>query len=118
MGEAPMPQWPVIRPFPRIPRENPDNFARSADRVVPRFSPGAPPMIQTPMRNLSLAAVALFVFASALAAATTPEPPTPLGGLQGRPDVIGEEMLGGTFQNPLAGIAFRTPVNCVQVKAT
>jgi hypothetical protein len=65
------------------------------------------------------------VSAGAFAAAQAPAParadaadkPDPITALQGRPDVQGEEMLGGTFQNPLAGIAFRTPVNCVQVKS-
>ena len=42
--------------------------------------------------------------------------PEPLPALQGRPDAEGEELLGGNYQNPVAGIAFRTPSNCKQVK--
>jgi hypothetical protein len=53
--------------------------------------------------------------AGANAAAATPEPIT---GLAGRPDVVGQEMLGGAYQNPRAGIAFHTPLNCVQLKTT
>ena len=38
--------------------------------------------------------------------------PEPLDVLSGRPDAAGEELLGGTFQNPIAGIAFRVPASC------
>ena len=41
--------------------------------------------------------------------------PQPLEILSGRPDATGEELLGGTYQNPLAGIAFRIPSACDQV---
>src|SRR5688572_14515124 len=90
------PTAPVIGRFPRIPRENPDNSRGQPIESYPAFA-GAPPMMQTPMRNLSRAVAVLLAITLTtppLAAATTPEPPTPLAGLQGRPDVIGEEMLG------------------------
>jgi hypothetical protein len=56
---------------------------------------------------------------------TTPPPasaqkPDSLPLLEGRPDALSapEELLGGgMYQNPLAGIAFRTPGNCKQVKS-
>src|SRR5688572_27438338 len=54
----------------------------------------------------------------AAVAPAAPDAPQPLPALDGRPDVVGQEMLGGTFQSPMAGIAFRTPINCVQVKAS
>lgn len=75
-------------------------------------------MMQTSTRSLCLAVAALITIAPATSslAASTPEPPQPIAGLQGRPDVAGEEMLGGSYQNPAAGIAFRTAANCVQVK--
>src|SRR5687767_2115268 len=38
--------------------------------------------------------------------------PDTLDILSGRPDTASEELLGGTFQNPLAGIAFRVPAAC------
>jgi hypothetical protein len=53
--------------------------------------------------------VVLLFAATALAQQTKP---TAVPGLAGRPDVVGEELLGGTFQNPTAGIAFRVPHNC------
>ena len=71
----------------------------------------------------SLLALALILTTAPLARAADAPPsappavtPEPLPGLQGRPDAVGEELLAGTYQNPLAGIAFRTPVNCIQVK--
>ena len=80
-------------------------------------------MMHTPMRTFCLvvAAAAAIAFGPSplgAAVAPAPEPPQPLSGLQGRPDAVGEEMLGGSYQNPGAGIAFRTPLNCVQVKKT
>ncbi|MEA2711605.1 MAG: hypothetical protein QOF78_4206, partial [Phycisphaerales bacterium] len=77
-------------------------------------------MNRTPMRTFALSVVVIAAVALVpvtLSAATAPQPPAALPALQGRPDIVGEEMLGGTFQSPLAGIAFRTPANCVQVKA-
>jgi hypothetical protein len=53
-------------------------------------------------------------------AAPAQQKPEGLDLLQGRPDAIAEEgdlLLGGMYQNPMAGIAFRTPVNSRQVKA-
>lgn len=46
-----------------------------------------------------------------------PNGPAPLSALEGRPDVVGGELLGGTFQSTTAGIAFRTPANLAQVKS-
>jgi hypothetical protein len=43
------------------------------------------------------------------------EKPESLNVLTGRPDVQGEELLGGTFQNAMAGIAFRVPASCQQI---
>jgi hypothetical protein len=42
--------------------------------------------------------------------------PEPVPSLAGRPDADADELLGGNYQNPTAGIAFRTPSNCKQVK--
>jgi hypothetical protein len=75
-------------------------------------------MIKTPKTLLALIATAAIVLPSSTFAATAPNPPEPITGLQGRPDVVGEEMLGGAYQNPRAGIAFHTPINCVQLKTT
>jgi hypothetical protein len=83
-------------------------------------------MTKIPATLLALAlALTTTTALSAAAPESTPPPPSrplpltpePLPGLQGRPDAVGEELLAGTYQNPLAGIAFRTPVNCLQVKA-
>jgi hypothetical protein len=81
-------------------------------------------MMNTPMRCLA-AVVFLTLATTASAAAATPSPPAangaspePISGLAGRPDVVGQEMLGGAYQNPRAGIAFHTPLNCVQLKTT
>ena len=74
-------------------------------------------MIQMLTRTFSILALLSLLVPAAVAALAPDAPkPEPVPGLQGRPDIVGEELLGGTFQNPQAGIAFRTPVNCVQVK--
>ena len=83
-------------------------------------------MMKTPMNRLAAVVLAL---ATTTFAATAPNPPAaganaaaatpePITGLAGRPDVVGQEMLGGAYQNPRAGIAFHTPLNCVQLKTT
>ena len=41
--------------------------------------------------------------------------PDSISALRGRPDTVNDLMLGGTFQDPLAGIAFRVPAGCNQV---
>jgi hypothetical protein len=64
---------------------------------------------------LATAAASSFAQADAARDAANPDP---IPALAGRPDVLGEELLGGTFQNPVAGIAFRTPAGCTQVKAS
>jgi hypothetical protein len=53
-----------------------------------------------------------------LAVAQEEQKPQPPAALTGRPDVVGEELLGGTYQNALAGIAFRVPGSCAQVPKT
>jgi len=77
-------------------------------------------MIKTPTNLLALAL--FFVATSAVRAADpaaplAPATPEPIPALANRPDVLGEQLLGGRYSNPLAGIAFGTPANCVQVKA-
>jgi hypothetical protein len=49
-----------------------------------------------------------------LAVAQEEQKPQPPAALTGRPDVVGEELLGGTYQNAIAGIAFRVPGSCAQ----
>ena len=45
--------------------------------------------------------------------------PQPLPALSGRPDVSdSQDLLGAIYQNPTAGIAFRTPGACEQLKGT
>ena len=75
-----------------------------------------------------VAAVAITLAATTITSLAAPAPnppaaanapaPEPIAGLQGRPDTVGQEMLGGAYQNPRAGIAFHTPLNCVQLKTT
>ncbi len=65
-------------------------------------------------------AVVLAVSTAALAQATQPSAdaspkPDALNVLSGRPDAAGDQLLGGTFHNPLAGIAFRVPGAVQQV---
>ncbi len=45
-----------------------------------------------------------------------PDKPDPISVLKGRPDVTNDLMLGGSFQDPLAGVAFRVPAGCAQVR--
>ena len=66
---------------------------------------------------LALITLTSISFAQATQADALPAKPEPLSVLQGRPDAEGEELLGGNYTNPYAGIAFRTPANCKQVKA-
>jgi hypothetical protein len=51
------------------------------------------------------------------ATASADTKPEPIPSLSGRPDVEGNELLGGTYENPLVGISFQTPANCKQVKS-
>jgi hypothetical protein len=81
--------------------------------------------MNTPTHRLAAVVVAIAIAATSTFAATTPTPPAanaaapePITGLAGRPDAVGQEMLGGAYQNPRAGIAFHTPLNCVQLKTT
>ncbi len=76
--------------------------------------------------KIVVAVVALLALSAQSFAQTppkAPEPdasaskPEPLSVLQGRPDAEGEELLGGNYTNPFAGIGFRTPANCKQVKS-
>ena len=64
-------------------------------------------------------ALSLVISSSAFAQATQPSAdaskPDALNVLQGRPDAAGDQLLGGTFHNPLAGIAFRVPGAVQQV---
>src|SRR6185503_18402029 len=55
--------------------------------------------------------------APAQATASADTKPEPIPSLAGRPDIEGKELLGGTYENPLAGISFQTPANCKQVKS-
>ena len=74
-------------------------------------------MIKTPV--IVLALVLLTAAARGADAPPAPAPPTtpePIPGLAGRPDAVGQELLAGIYQNPLAGIAFRVPVNFLQAK--
>ena len=50
------------------------------------------------------------------ASASEPSAPEPIAALAGRPDAEGQELLGGKYENPAAGIAFLTPTNCKQIK--
>src|SRR5688500_4009359 len=82
-------------------------------------------MMNTPIHRLAAVVVAIAIAATSTFAATTPTPPAantaasePITGLAGRPDAVGQEMLGGAYPNPRAGIAFHTPLNCVQLKTT
>jgi len=70
-------------------------------------------------RSISVAAMSLTLIAGAAkgqATASADTKPEPIPALAGRPDVEGQELLGGKYENPIAGISFQTPVNCKQVK--
>jgi hypothetical protein len=70
------------------------------------------------LRTICLSAAATFALASGVFAQTEPTKPDAVTAVQGRPDAVGEELLGGTFQSPVAGIAFHVPAGCTQAKAT
>src|SRR5438093_1005367 len=58
----------------------------------------------------------LCVVVALTSAALAQQSPEPLASLAGRPDAEGQELLGGKYENPSAGIAFATPSNCKQIK--
>lgn len=62
------------------------------------------------MKTLTFAAALLV--SALIAPASAQQQSEPLEILKTRPDAAGEALLGGTFQNPLAGIAFRVPAPC------
>ena len=63
-----------------------------------------------------VAVLSVLLLTSATTAFAQASKPEIIPGLQARPDAEGEELLGGNYTNPFAGIAFRTPANCKQVK--
>src|SRR5262245_42126019 len=83
-----------------------------------RFAPGV-----TPMKLLKhcIAAVCIAALAQTSPAqdtAAAKSEPEPLEILKGRPDAAGEQLLGGTFRNALAGIALQVPKSCNPVPKT
>src|SRR5439155_24953186 len=74
-------------------------------------------MIKRCLAVVSVAALTQFAIAQTSQPATADaSKPDPLAILKNRPDTPRDTLLSGTYQNPLAGLAFRVPGSCQQIK--